>query len=171
MSIIDKTLTSFIDVAADSDFSIHNLPYGIFSETPEGRRRVGVAIGDKVLDLAALEEAGLLKLTGASYFDQPTLNSFIESGRQNWSTARRTIQDLLSADNATLRDNEALKQKALFNQSAVSLHLPYTSLAIPIFIHQKSMRPTLALCSAILTMPYYLTGRNFRWVITDVPAR
>ncbi|MFD1132766.1 fumarylacetoacetase [Psychrobacter sanguinis] len=124
MSIIDKTLTSFIDVAADSDFSIHNLPYGIFSETPEGRRRVGVAIGDKVLDLAALEEAGLLKLTGASYFDQPTLNSFIESGRQNWSTARRTIQDLLSADNATLRDNEALKQKALFNQSAVSLHLP-----------------------------------------------
>ena len=124
MSSIDRTLTSFIAVADDSDFSIHNLPYGIFSETKEGKRRAGIAIGDQVLDLSVLEEAGLLQLAGGPYFDKPTLNSFIESGRENWTTTRSTVQKLLSADNETLRDNEALRSKALFNQADITLHLP-----------------------------------------------
>ena len=124
MSSIDRTLTSFIAVADNSDFSIHNLPYGIFSETKEGKRRAGIAIGDQVLDLCVLEEAGLLQLAGGPYFDKPTLNSFIESGRENWTTTRSTVQKLLSADNETLRDNEALRHKALFNQADITLHLP-----------------------------------------------
>ena len=124
MSSIDRTLTSFIAVADDSDFSIHNLPYGIFSETKEGKRRAGIAIGDQVLDLSVLEEAGLLQLAGGPYFDKPTLNSFIESGRENWTATRSTVQKLLSADNETLRDNEALRHKALFNQADITLHLP-----------------------------------------------
>ena len=124
MSSIDRTLTSFIAVADDSDFSIHNLPYGIFSETKEGKRRAGIAIGNQVLDLSVLEEAGLLQLAGGPYFDKPTLNSFIESGRENWTTTRSTVQKLLSADNETLRDNEVLRSKALFNQADITLHLP-----------------------------------------------
>ncbi|PNK59700.1 fumarylacetoacetase [Psychrobacter sp. FDAARGOS_221] len=124
MITLDKTLTSFVDVAADSDFSIHNLPYGIFSETKDGKRRAGIAIGNKVLDLSVLEEAGLLKLSGGPYFDKPTLNSFIESGRDNWTTARNTVQKLLSADTDTLRDNSELQAKALFNQDDVTMHLP-----------------------------------------------
>lgn len=124
MSSIDRTLTSFIAVADDSDFSIHNLPYGIFSETKEGKRRAGIAIGEQVLDLSVLEEAGLLQLAGGPYFDKPTLNSFIESGRENWTTTRSTVQKLLSADNETLRDNEVLRSKALFNQADITLHLP-----------------------------------------------
>lgn len=124
MSMIDKNLTSFIDIASDSDFSIHNLPYGIFSDTAEGKRRAGVAIGDHVVDLSVLEEKGLLKLEGGSYFDQPTLNAFIESGRDNWTQARSTIQTLLSADNETLRDNQELQSAALFKQADVTMHLP-----------------------------------------------
>ena len=124
MSSIDKNLTSFVEVAGDSDFSIHNLPYGIFSETTDGKRRAGIAIGDQVLDLSVLEDDGLLKLSGGPYFDKPTLNSFIESGRDNWTTARNTVQKLLSADNDTLRDNDGLRRKALFNQADVTLHLP-----------------------------------------------
>lgn len=124
MSSIDKALTSFVEVADNSDFSIHNLPYGIFSETKEGKRRAGIAIGDQVLDLSVLEEAGLLQLAGGPYFDKPTLNSFIESGRENWTITRRTVQKLLSADNETIRDNEALRRKALLNQVDITLHLP-----------------------------------------------
>lgn len=124
MSMIDKNLTSFIDIASDSDFSIHNLPYGIFSDTAEGTRRAGVAIGDQVLDLSVLEEKGLLKLEGGTYFDQPTLNAFIESGRDNWTQARSTIQTLLSADNEDLRDNQDLQSAAFFKQSDVTMHLP-----------------------------------------------
>ena len=128
MSTIDKNLTSFIDIATDSDFSIHNLPYGIFSETKDAagnnNRRAGVAIGEHVLDLSVLEAEGLLSLAGGPYFDQPTLNAFIDSGRDNWTKARTTIQMLLSADNDTLRDNADLQQKALFKQADVTMHLP-----------------------------------------------
>ena len=124
MSTIDKNLTSFIDIAADSDFSIHNLPYGIFSEAADGKRRAGVAIGEQVLDLSVLEAEGLLSLDGGSYFNQPTLNAFIDSGRDNWTKARTAIQMLLSNDNDTLRDNIDLQAKALFKQADVTMHLP-----------------------------------------------
>ena len=124
MSKIDTNLTSFIDIATDSDFSIHNLPYGIFSETTEGKRRAGVAIGEHVLDLAVLEAEGLLSLDGGKYFDQPTLNAFIDSGRDNWTKARETIQTLLSSESDALRDNQDLQKKALFKQADVTMHLP-----------------------------------------------
>ena len=128
MSTIDKNLTSFIDIAADSDFSIHNLPYGIFSDakdvTGNNNRRAGVAIGEHVLDLSILEAEGLLSLAGGPYFDQPTLNAFIDSGRGNWTKARSAIQTLLSADSDTLRDNKDLQAKALFKQADVTMHLP-----------------------------------------------
>ncbi len=124
MSTIDKNLTSFIYIAADSDFSIHNLPYGIFSDTVDGKRRAGVAIGEQVLDLSVLEAEGLLRLDGGSYFDQPTLNAFIDSGRDNWTKARTTIQTLLSNASETLRDNTDLQKKSLFKQTDVTMHLP-----------------------------------------------
>ena len=124
MSTIDHTLTSFLDIAADSDFSIYNLPYGIFSDTKGGARRAGVAIGEHVLDLSVLETAGLLDLEGGPYFDQSTLNGFIDSGRDNWTKARATIQTLLSNDNDTLRDKAELQKKALFKQADVTMHLP-----------------------------------------------
>ena len=128
MSAIDKNLTSFIEVAADSDFSIHNLPYGIFSDTKTqaeaDNRRAGVAIGEYVLDLSVLESAGLLDLAGGPYFNQPTLNAFIDSGRDNWQKARATIQTLLSDADSTLRDDTELQKKALFKQADVTMHLP-----------------------------------------------
>ncbi|MGP5404499.1 fumarylacetoacetase [Psychrobacter celer] len=128
MSTIDKNLTSFIEVAADSDFSIHNLPYGIFSDTKTqaeaDNRRAGVAIGEYVLDLSVLESAGLLDLAGGPYFNQLTLNAFIDSGRDNWQKARATIQTLLSDADGTLRDDTELQKKALFKQADVTMHLP-----------------------------------------------
>ena len=128
MSKIDNTLTSFIDIAADSDFSIHNLPYGIFSDAKDAagnnKRRAGVAIGEYVLDLAVLEAEGLLSLEGGPYFDQPTLNAFIDSGRDNWTQARTTIQTLLSSVSDALRDNQDLQKKVLLKQADVTMHLP-----------------------------------------------
>ena len=42
----DPALRSFVEGAADSDFPIQNLPYGVFSTASDTRPRVGVAIGD-----------------------------------------------------------------------------------------------------------------------------
>lgn len=116
---------AFIEVAQDSDFPLQNLPYGVFSESPQAARRVGVALGEWVVDLAALEQSGLLTvIAGECFFKQPTLNKFIELGQEYWSKTRSELQHLLSADTATLRDNHELRQRVFFKQSDVSMHLP-----------------------------------------------
>ncbi|RZF54498.1 fumarylacetoacetase [Acinetobacter halotolerans] len=118
-------LTSFLEIDPQSDFTMHNLPYGIFSEIAQANKRVGVAIGDWVIDLAVLETHGLLQLDGnQNYFNQPTLNTFIESGKQNWQKVRQILQNLLSVDNPTLRDNAELRHSVFHPQNAVTLHLP-----------------------------------------------
>ena len=54
----DPHLRSFVAVPPQSHFPIQNLPFGIFSSAGRERARVGVAIGDQVLDLAVLEDRG-----------------------------------------------------------------------------------------------------------------
>ena len=114
---------SFIAVAENSDFPLQNLPYGVFQ--PQGEHaRVGVAIGTEVLDLAALEAAGLLPTGGQNVFGQTSLNAFIALGRPVWQQVRARLQQLLSADCAELRDNAALRAKAFYPQASVSMLLP-----------------------------------------------
>lgn len=120
-------LKSFIDVAPESHFPIQNLPYGIFSPKAVGTPRVGVAIGDQVLDLSVIEASGLFTgdhLHGQLIFAQPTLNPFMALGRAAWPEVRATLQDLLREDNPTLRDNTALRQQSLIPLQTVDLHLP-----------------------------------------------
>ncbi len=114
---------SFIVVAENSDFPLQNLPYGVFQ--PQGEHaRVGVAIGTEVLDLAALEAAGLLPTGAQNVFGQTSLNAFIALGRPVWQQVRTRLQQLLSADCAELRDNAALRAKAFYPQASVSMLLP-----------------------------------------------
>ena len=54
-------LRSFVPVSPESHFPIQNLPYGVFSTPEDQHPRVGVAIGEFVIDLAVLEQAGHLK--------------------------------------------------------------------------------------------------------------
>lgn len=118
-----NTLNSFVEIAPDSDFSIHNLPYGVFS-VGDAAPRVGVAIGTYILDLSVLEAQGLLPATPQPVFNQPTLNAFIATGKAHWSKVRQRLQALLSTDQAQLRDNQELRQQALVPQSDARMHLP-----------------------------------------------
>jgi Fumarylacetoacetase N-terminal len=72
----EKTMSSFVQVPVDSHFPIQNLPFGIFSRKHlPTSRSVGVAIGDFVLDLAVLSEAGLFRgpyLQNGACFNQAT---------------------------------------------------------------------------------------------------
>lgn len=111
---------SFVPVAPESHFPIQNLPYGIFS-TVNTAPRAGVAVGDFVLDLAVLEANELLN---TNYFNQSTLNAFMAAGRLEWTAVRQTIQQLLDANNATLRDNADLRAQALIPMAEVTMHLP-----------------------------------------------
>ncbi|VVE28429.1 fumarylacetoacetase [Pandoraea iniqua] len=112
-----------------TDFPLQNLPYGVFSTQAQPTPRVGVAIGDQVLDLAALEAAGLLTpaISGnsAQVFAQPSINAFVALGRPVWQATRARLSALLSADgDAALRDNAALRAQALVPLAGATLHLP-----------------------------------------------
>eukprot|EP00252_Welwitschia_mirabilis_P010330 TRINITY_DN23538_c0_g1_i2.p1 TRINITY_DN23538_c0_g1~~TRINITY_DN23538_c0_g1_i2.p1 ORF type:complete len:424 (-),score=60.73 TRINITY_DN23538_c0_g1_i2:252-1523(-) len=122
-----KRLVSFVNIPEDSHFPLENLPYGVFKTADSEKPRPGVAIGEHVLDLSAISRAGLFKgplLKDSDCFLQPSLNSFMQMGKHAWREARTTIQDLLSADEATLRDNIELQKLALIPMSKVRMLLP-----------------------------------------------
>jgi fumarylacetoacetase len=119
----DPRLRSFIEVATNSDFPIQNLPYGVFSTANNASPRVGVAIGDHVLDLAALQAAQLLDLPDG-VFAQPSINAFMALGPQVWRTTRARISALLRHDNAELRDDATLRVQALIPMCDAKLNLP-----------------------------------------------
>src|SRR5258707_13831688 len=73
----DPKLRSFIEVDLSSHFPIQNLPYGVFTTPMTPKRRVGVAIGDFVLDLSVLKLERLIQPAPSStVFSQPTINDF-----------------------------------------------------------------------------------------------
>lgn len=119
---------SFIDVHPDSPFPIQNLPYGIFRPTPNATPRVGVAIGDSVLDLAVLEAASLLPSLSSSgnssLFDRADLNAIAALGKPVWQALRCRLSELLDHQCPTLRDDLALRQKAIVARSQVTMELP-----------------------------------------------
>ncbi|CAI5671985.1 unnamed protein product [Oreochromis niloticus] len=88
--------------------------------------RIGVAIGDQILDLSAVKSLfkGPVLSKYQDVFDQPTLNAFMALGYEAWREARRTVQMLLSANESTLRDDMSLRSRAFIHQSAVTMHLP-----------------------------------------------
>ncbi len=126
-STTDPHLRSFVPVAAGSHFPIQNLPYGVFRPQPHAAPRVGVAIGEAVLDLALLERRGLLAhpaLPSVPLFDRPVLNDFLRLGPPAWAAVRERVSRLLRVDEPVLRDDADLRDAALHPQAAVQLELP-----------------------------------------------
>ena len=109
-------LKSWVDSAQRSDFPIQNLPLGIFSEA-KGRRRPGVAIGDYVLDLAAI--ADLLDEEWRGDLSQPVLNAWLSRGHRAQGELRARLSELLSDER--YRDDV---EPQLIGQSEVRLHVP-----------------------------------------------
>jgi fumarylacetoacetase len=120
----DPSLRSFIGVSPSSDFPIQNLPYGVFSAKDGLAPRVGVAIGEYVLDLWEIEQDGRLDVGELGIFAAPVLNPFMALGPKVWSRTRARISELLRHDNPELRDNSELRQRALVPMADVKLHLP-----------------------------------------------
>jgi len=103
-----------------SDFPLNNLALGVFS-VGEDEPRCGVAIGDKIVDVAALEEAGLMDLAGAPLFDVPFWNELMEAGPEVWAAFRARMTELLV---------EGAPEKAevaphLVAQAEAEMHLPF----------------------------------------------
>ncbi len=103
----------------DCPFPLNNLPYGVFS-TGDNAPRCGVAIGDQILDVQAVEEAGLLPFD-MPLFDVPFWNEVMEEGPETWATLRQHLTNLL-ADGAA---QQAQLQSMLTPQANAQMHLPF----------------------------------------------
>ena len=180
MNPTDPKLRSFVTVARDSHFPIQNLPYGVFVTPANYTPRIGVAIGDQVLDLAAVEQAGLLDVVpGERLFNRPTLNLFIERGPDAWRRAREAISELLRQENARLRDDARLRARALVPQSAARMLMPLTIPGYTDFYSSKEHAtnvgslfrdPAHALLPNWLYVPIAYNGRASSIVVSGTPV-
>ena len=117
-------LKSFIDVPRESHFPIQNLPFGVFKPR-DSAARVGVAIGERIVDLSVLEEKGHFDFAqDRQLFLQDSLNPFLALGRPAWRRTREVLQHLLSAEIPTLRDDAALCERVFHRQRDVTMQLP-----------------------------------------------
>ncbi|MFG2039019.1 fumarylacetoacetase [Dactylosporangium sp. NPDC048998] len=108
---------SWLGLADDEPFGVHNLPYCAFGQ--DRFRWTGVRIGDRILNLAAAEGRGLIDAGGA-FLGQATLNRFMSTGRPVWSRVRERLTELLS----TNRHREAV-EPLLISVEDVRLELPF----------------------------------------------
>lgn len=107
-----------IDIPENSDFSIHNIPFGIFS-TKNRSPRAGVAIGDHILDLVAVAELDVFDFNVA-VLEREDLNDFISLGKEITSRVRKKIQYWLKDDTSPL----AGKPELFVKQSEAQMHMP-----------------------------------------------
>ncbi|MBL7931132.1 MAG: fumarylacetoacetase [Bacteroidia bacterium] len=118
----DKNLKSWIEISADSDFTIHNIPFGIYNDASV-RHRACSAIGDYVIDLYELAAKGLIKVD-KHVLEQETLNDFIALGKTITNQVRNTLIQLLSDDNSPLKADTAAFGTVFKKQSAVKMLMP-----------------------------------------------
>ncbi|WP_029659350.1 MULTISPECIES: fumarylacetoacetase [unclassified Afipia] len=177
----DPKLRSFIEVDPSSGFPIQNLPYGVFFTPEQPDLRVGVAIGDFVLDLAALEAAGLLRVDGAAnVFAKPSLNDFMALGPKVWRKTRARISELLRHDHPELRDNMELRRRALVPRNFAAMHMPIAVQGFTDFYSSKEHATNVgimfrgkdnALMPNWLSIPIGYNGRASTVVVSGTPIR
>jgi len=122
-------LTSWIESAnsPDTDFPIQNLPFGVFSRRGEVERRIGVAIGDKIVDVA--ESLGANLWSGeardvARWCDRPTLNELMQAPKDSLSKFRARLSELLVGTPGDEGAINPLPPGALVQMSDAKMHPP-----------------------------------------------
>ena len=178
----NPALRSWIESAntPGTDFPIQNLPYGVLkrrgvTELP----RVGVAIGDQVLDVSACRQSGLF--TGhadeaAGACARPSLNLLMSLGKNYWSSLRKRLSEILSSDHVKDR---SLVESGLIPMNDVEMLLPaeigdYTDFYASVF-HATNVgsmfRPANPLLPNYKYVPIGYHGRSSSIVVSGTPVR
>ena len=114
-------MNCWIDIDKNSDFSIHNLPFGIFSVN-NGEKKLGIAIGDLIIDLSQLAALDIFKSIDFDYqtLKSNYLNDFISLGKKTTIKVREIVQSEICNDKSILKD----KSQVFIKQSDARMHLP-----------------------------------------------
>jgi len=179
--------SSWLAVASDSDFSLANLPLGVAS-TKDDRRRCVTRLGDTIIDLGILEEAGLFEdiVPAYTFCGQATLNSFVALPRPTWRAMRQQLVQLLTAPSSRektdnrLQTNSALRAAAFYSVDSITMHLPVTVGDYTDFYSSREHATNVgtmfrgkdnALQPNWLHLPVGYHGRSSTVVITGTPIR
>jgi len=116
------SIKSWVNIPAESGFTVENLPFGIFS-TRDRSKRVGVAIGEQIIDLLTANELNLLPSVDieTEAFKAHTLNTLMSLGRAKSTALRNRLQELLQVGEDRMK---AHASKILVLQSEAQMHMP-----------------------------------------------
>lgn len=180
----DPALTSWIESAnsPDTDFPIQNLPFGVFSRKGDAERRVGVAIGDQIIDVGESLSANIW--TGkardvARWCDRPNLNELMQAPRDSLSEFRARLSELLSGTPGDSSVINPLPPGALVPMGEAELFLPaqigdYTDFYASIYHATnvgKLFRPDNPLFPNYKHIPIGYHGRASSIVISGTDVR
>ncbi|WP_306640475.1 fumarylacetoacetase [Sanyastnella coralliicola] len=179
ISANDPKLTSWVNVPDNSDFPIQNLPFGIF-KTPQMDARVGIAIGEHVLDLKALHVLGYLENLPFTLDDlsSNTLNAIINRGKVATRELRNRVSKLLTSDVPDLRDKEHHVKQALIPMGDCEMLLPveigdytdfYSSIEHATNVGKMFRDPANALLPNWKHIPVGYHGRSSSIVVSGTP--
>lgn len=124
---IPMTSRPWLAVSAESDFSLQNLPFGIFRSSGAKEARVGLALGDWVIDCAVLFEAGLLSSVAGlrrEHVFADSLNPLLAAGAPVWRALRLRVGEIFTQGNDVLRSQADLHSRALVKMNEAALLLP-----------------------------------------------
>ena len=115
-------MPSWIEAANDPDnpFPLNNLPCGVFS-LAGGARHCGTAIGDRILDLTAMERAGMIRLADSPVLDRPEWNAVMALGPAAWARLRNLLIGFLKHGS----DMQTALAPYLHPLEAAELHMPF----------------------------------------------
>lgn len=116
---------SWLPIEKNSNFPLENLPFGIF-KTASLSPRVGVALGNYVIDMSALYSSGLMNELDIkeNVFSQLYLNGFIALGQPVWKSVRAFLQTILHKDNTALKDNANLVKHIVIPAEDTQMLMP-----------------------------------------------
>lgn len=118
---------SWLNLPANTDFSLQNLPFGIFRTAANRQARVGLAIGDWVIDVEVLFAAGLLSgVVGLNreHLNSGSLNGLMLAGADVWRSLRLRVAELFTQGNDALLKQTDLHSRALVRMSDAQMLLP-----------------------------------------------
>ncbi|MXV37885.1 fumarylacetoacetase [Flavobacteriaceae bacterium Ap0902] len=171
-------MKSFIDYSSDSDFSIYNIPFGVGYIKDEYPTCV-TRIGDTIIDLAALFDAGYFKEFNLeeNVFEALVLNPFIELGKEVTVPIREKIQELLT-EGSPLANDKDTQEEAFFSLEEVDMMMPvhvpnytdfYSSIEHATNVGKMFRDPENALLPNWKHLPVGYHGRASSIVVSKTP--
>jgi fumarylacetoacetase len=173
-------LTTWVEVPKNTDFSIYNLPFGVFT-SKKLSPRIGMAIGDQVIDLSILDQEGFFAnlFLPEGIFLQDSLNELIGLGKVKTKKIRERVQQLLLQENEELRTH-SIRGKVLIKIQEVEMLLPvkigdytdfYSSMEHATNVGKMFRDPENALLPNWKHLPVGYHGRASSIVVSGTPIR